>query len=165
MKVTVDRALLERCLEAFETDDWGKKMDASKSLRAALAEVAPDKLTYEQIYQAIRPLYTSDAICRNAIEISMDEYRAIEAAITKQPTEPGWRPISEAPVAKTILAVWRPVNHESKPLHKEVVIGTRCFDPDTYKPNGKFFLNGQYYDETMHVTHFMPLPEPPKDQT
>jgi hypothetical protein len=37
-------------------------------------------LTDEQIWKAIRPLATTDQLCKKLIDISMDEYRAIEAA-------------------------------------------------------------------------------------
>jgi len=37
-------------------------------------------LTEEQIWKAIRPLATTDQLCKKLIDISMDEYRAIEAA-------------------------------------------------------------------------------------
>ena len=37
-------------------------------------------LTDEQIWNAIRPLTKSDEVCKSLIDVSMDEYRAIEAA-------------------------------------------------------------------------------------
>jgi hypothetical protein len=37
-------------------------------------------LTEEQIWKAIRPLATTDKLCKRLIDLSMDEYRAIEAA-------------------------------------------------------------------------------------
>jgi len=37
-------------------------------------------LTEEQIWKAIRPLATTDQLCKKLIDISMDEYRAIEVA-------------------------------------------------------------------------------------
>lgn len=43
-----------------------------------MAERKP--LTEEQIWKAIRPLATTDQLCKKLIDISMDEYRAIEVA-------------------------------------------------------------------------------------
>jgi hypothetical protein len=37
-------------------------------------------LTVEEIWSAIRPLTRSDEVCTSLIDVSMDEYRAIEAA-------------------------------------------------------------------------------------
>jgi len=37
-------------------------------------------LTDEEIWKAIRPLIKTDQLCKRIIDISMDEYRAIEAA-------------------------------------------------------------------------------------
>ena len=37
-------------------------------------------LTHKEIWNAIRPLTQSDAVCMSLVQISMDEYRAIEAA-------------------------------------------------------------------------------------
>jgi Na+/phosphate symporter len=41
-------------------------------------------LTDEEMLAAIRPLYTSDSVAENALGISMDEYRAIEAALKEK---------------------------------------------------------------------------------
>ncbi len=72
-----------------------------------------------------------------------------------------WMPIETAPVAKLILAVGRPADHEARPFHKEMVIGSRCYNLNTYEPDGRFYSGGMYYDEKTHITHWMPLPEPP----
>jgi hypothetical protein len=37
-------------------------------------------LTDEEIWSAIRPLTRSDEVCKALVHVSMDEYRAIEAA-------------------------------------------------------------------------------------
>jgi hypothetical protein len=37
-------------------------------------------LTREEIWSAIRPLTKSDEVCKALVDVSMDEYRAIEAA-------------------------------------------------------------------------------------
>lgn len=37
-------------------------------------------LPYEQVWKAIRPLCSTDQVCRALVHTSMDEYRAIEAA-------------------------------------------------------------------------------------
>jgi hypothetical protein len=43
-------------------------------------------LTDEEMLDAIRPLYTSDAVAENALDLSKDEYRAIEAALKEKNT-------------------------------------------------------------------------------
>ena len=50
--------------------------------RAKAAEQAPQptELTDEEIYAAIRPLYSSESPARHALEISIDEYRVVLAA-------------------------------------------------------------------------------------
>jgi hypothetical protein len=73
-----------------------------------------------------------------------------------------WHPIETAPVAKAILAVWRPVDHEARPFHKEIVVGSRCHDTRTGQPDGRFYSGGMWYDERLHITHWMPLPAPPR---
>lgn len=78
---------------------------------------------------------------------------------------PAWLPIETGPVATKVLALWRPVDHETRPFHKEIVIGSRCYDFATYKPNGRFYSGGLYYDEATHVTHYMPLPAAPSEQS
>lgn len=72
-----------------------------------------------------------------------------------------WQPIETAPVGKTLVVVWRPVDHKARPLHKEIAIGSRSYDPSTYEPDGRFYSGGMYYDEATHITHWMPLPPPP----
>jgi hypothetical protein len=47
-------------------------------LRFVAAQRKP--LTREEIWSAIRPLTKSDEVCKALIDVSMDEYRAIEAA-------------------------------------------------------------------------------------
>jgi hypothetical protein len=73
-----------------------------------------------------------------------------------------WQPIETGPVADLVLAVWRPVDHAARPYHREIVIGSRCYDHATYKPDGRFYSGGMYYDEALHVTHWMPLPALPQ---
>jgi hypothetical protein len=55
-----------------------------KGLPSALAVTSPaaqrKPLTVEEIWSAIRPLTRSDEVCKALVHVSMDEYRAIEAA-------------------------------------------------------------------------------------
>ena len=75
-----------------------------------------------------------------------------------------WQPIETAPVATQVLMVWRPVDHLERPFHREITTGVRCHDEKTYLPNGQTYSGGRYYDEKVHITHWMPLPPlPPKD--
>jgi hypothetical protein len=41
-------------------------------------------LTDEEMFAAIRPMYRSDGIAQNALDLSKDEYRAIEAALKEK---------------------------------------------------------------------------------
>lgn len=73
-----------------------------------------------------------------------------------------WQPIETAPVGVRILAVWRPVDHEARPFHREIVIGNRGWNEEAYEPDGSFYMHNRSYDEATHITHWMPLPEAPK---
>jgi hypothetical protein len=59
---------------------WHRLTQAEEDdlLRFAAAQRKP--LTREEIWSAIRPLTKSDEVCKALIDVSMDEYRAIEAA-------------------------------------------------------------------------------------
>jgi hypothetical protein len=43
-------------------------------------------LTDEEMLAAIRPMYRSEGIAQNALDLSKDEYRAIEAALKEKNT-------------------------------------------------------------------------------
>lgn len=51
-QVTIERELLERALNAFETDDWEKKMQAAIDLRAAL-QAAPSQPVNQVLVDAL----------------------------------------------------------------------------------------------------------------
>jgi hypothetical protein len=58
-----------------------KLSDVEAAITVALAQPAQRKpLTVEEIWSAIRPLTRSDEVCKALVHVSMDEYRAIEAA-------------------------------------------------------------------------------------
>jgi len=48
--------------------------------RTTPPEAQRTPLTHKEIWSAIRPLTKSDEVCKSLIDVSMDEYRAIEAA-------------------------------------------------------------------------------------
>ncbi len=121
------------------------------------------------------PIEPTEAMCEMALWASLNDetgreivMKAIEAAPRppagqqdRGEAQAGWQPIETAPVATSILVVWRPVDHVDRPFHKEIAIGSRNYDPQTSKADGRFFSNGRYYDEATHVTHWMPLPSIP----
>ena len=77
-------------------------------------------------------------------------------------TWPAWRPIETAPVGADLLLVWRPVDHEARPLHREIVIGSLLHN-DNGEQSGVAWVNGREYDVATHFTHWMhqpPLPIP-----
>lgn len=68
-----------------------------------------------------------------------------------------WRPIESAPLDKNVLLWWRP--NDENPYAEAVVIGCVSSHED-----GKWW-NPQraVYQDIWHVTHWMPLPEPPPE--
>ena len=60
----------------------GDYMDSSNKLQDAMTPQpkAPEPLTDEEIYAAIYPLYADASAARFALEVSIDEYRAVLAA-------------------------------------------------------------------------------------
>lgn len=68
-----------------------------------------------------------------------------------------WQPIETAPKDKNVLMAWRPVDAEKRPWHVEVVIA--CVS-SYYE--GSIWTGGMY-QPVSHVSHWMPLPEPPKE--
>ena len=67
-----------------------------------------------------------------------------------------WQPIETAPVNKTVLFWWRPIN--PNPYAEACVIG----QISSYE-EGKWWdsARGEYQD-VWHVTHWMPLPGAPR---
>lgn len=71
-------------------------------------------MTDEQIYEVIAPFYAECNIARAAADVSMDEYRAIEAAATAPL-------LAEIERMQKALAFWMPdVPPEDHPLYKRV---------------------------------------------
>ena len=56
-----------------------------------------------------------------------------------------------------ILLYWRPIDHIERDFHKEIMVGELSYNSTT-----KVWLNGRDYDIETHITHWQPLPEPPK---
>lgn len=67
-----------------------------------------------------------------------------------------WQPIETAPLEKTVLLWWRPI--DDNPWAEACVIG----QVSAHEP-GKWW-NGQRgeYQDLWHVTHWMPLPPGPE---
>lgn len=63
------------------------------------------------------------------------------ATLARTPSVPDdvaakWQTIETAPVGKSVLLIWRPIDHEKRPFHREVIIGSLAYDDD-YKSNGE----------------------------
>jgi hypothetical protein len=74
-------AMAQVCLDLHESlgCKWGDNPYLTiNQLKASPPQRKP--LTHKEIWNAIRPLTQSDAVCMSLVQISMDEYRAIEAA-------------------------------------------------------------------------------------
>jgi type IV secretory pathway protease TraF len=75
-------------IEQSTTDKVGRAIASLNQTISHLKKQAPKSewvgLTDEEMLAAIRPLYTSDSVAQNALEISKDEYRAIEAALKEK---------------------------------------------------------------------------------
>lgn len=54
------------------------------------------------------------------------------------------------------LFLWRPVDHEERPFHTEIIIGKLAHNSTTH-----VWANGRTYDIETHITHWMKLPSPP----
>lgn len=74
-QVLIDRATLEQALDAFETDDWAKKLTAAKNLRAALANAEPEPLDKSTSIDNFRKLISA------ATAAELDETRKVFAEI------------------------------------------------------------------------------------
>tara|TARA_R110000868_G_scaffold173363_3_gene409473 strand:+ start:394 stop:675 length:282 start_codon:yes stop_codon:yes gene_type:complete len=85
--MTKDKAL-KLALEALtiqleNSNGEHKYADAIAEIKALAQPPLPvqrQPLTDNQIYAAIRPIYGTDEACKAAIKVSLDEFRAIEAA-------------------------------------------------------------------------------------
>ncbi len=78
------------------------------------------------------------------------------AAQAEQPTAAQeWQTMETAPLDENVLMVWRPVDAEKRPWHVEVVIAQLS----SYEA-GSIWLAGRYQPAS-HVSHWMPLPDPP----
>jgi len=68
-----------------EFDDWKCKLPIGRNL---LYPAPPQRpwvgLTDEEMYEAVRPLLHTDLVARVLVEISKDEYQAIEAALKEK---------------------------------------------------------------------------------
>jgi hypothetical protein len=87
----------DRMIEEYNHDDAPAMKHILKRLRNSVMDVSAAKriatglgwepkrewvgLTDEEMLAAIRPMYRSDGIAQNALDLSKDEYRAIEAAL------------------------------------------------------------------------------------
>ena len=103
---------MKQALEALCDFDYDKRLSAIDALRVAIEQaqdlIPQDKLfvsgqlganvtrvreerqwqglTEEDIWAAIRPIYRDDTSAEMGIEVSMDEYRAIEAKLKEKNT-------------------------------------------------------------------------------
>jgi hypothetical protein len=85
MRITPDRRI--EVNEDFEVTEAAKTvLEAMQNLLDAQSKREWVGLTDEEMLEAIRPLYTSDAVAENALEISKDEYKAIEAKLKDKNT-------------------------------------------------------------------------------
>ena len=67
---------------------------------------------------------------------------------------------------KKVLVYWRPIDHEQRPYHREIVIAERT----VYSPDGEhsydskwWWSNGRHYDTDTFITHWMELPGTPDE--
>jgi len=62
---------------------------------------------------------------------------------------------------KTVLMYWRPIDHEKRPFHKEIIVGN--FQYDVANDFSRYvWANGRIYDIDIFITHWMLLPEAPE---
>ena len=78
------------------------------------------------------------------------------------PLFPDWLPIETAPKDGRLAIVYRPLAHTSgdQPVTIKRLVGGNRFCWDTTVPEGSVPTNPT--DGACHVTHWMPIPEPPK---
>ena len=63
------------------------------------------------------------------------------------------------PMGVHLLLCWRPIDHEKRPFHREVVVGTLYNNRDDRAEY--WWINGREYDPETHITHWLRLPELP----
>ena len=59
---------------------------------------------------------------------------------------------------KWVMVYWRPVDHEKRPYHHEIIIAQFS----SYDKGKIWTANGTLQDIKTHATHWQPLPSPPK---
>ena len=59
---------------------WEERFGKEPEIECPNCKPQRKPLTDEEIWNAIRPLTKSDEVCKALVDVSMDEYRAIEAA-------------------------------------------------------------------------------------
>lgn len=72
------------------------------------------------------------------------------------------------PLQTRVLVYWRPVDYIDRPYHREIITAVRsAWDAEgNHNLDSKtWFANGRYYDTETFITHWMPLPSPPEEQT
>jgi len=65
-----------------------------------------------------------------------------------------------------VLVYWRPIDHKFRPFHREITIASRTEHlprEGSSLDSPYWWSNGQYYDTETFITHWQPLPEPPKE--
>lgn len=63
-----------------------------------------------------------------------------------------------------VLAVWRPIDHKERPYHREIVTAKRSIwdeNGDVREDLMNWYINGRHYQQKIHITHWMPLPQLP----
>lgn len=90
----------------------------------------------------------------------------VKDSLTVAPAVPqGWRPIESAPKDGSKFIAFRPLAHLTHDPNIKIVRGVKhdngCWDETV--PSG--FSSENYTDGACRATHWMPLPQPPKEQT
>lgn len=76
----------------------------------------PPELTYQEIWNAIRPLTSGDDYCKPIIDVAMDAYRAIERAVLdKMPQTQVWHEGSGSFYEAYLIRKLDAADVESKP--------------------------------------------------
>ena len=69
--------------------------------------------------------------------------------------------------SQRVLVYWRPIDHEERPFHREIITAARTpYDEDgkhSFNSN-QWWANGKYYDTETFIIHWQPLPEPPESE-
>ena len=67
--------------------------------------------------------------------------------------------------AVKVLAMWRPIDHEKRPFHREMIIAERTVhlpDGGSSLDSNQWWANGRNYDTETFITHWQALPDPPE---